>query len=62
MIVKMSQSFSNGIWGVGICLNICVCVCVCVCVQRFIQDFGGFFGGEGETPKFSVDVERVYST
>ena len=34
------------------------CVYVFVCVQGFIQDFELW---EGETPKFGVEVEGVYS-
>ena len=34
--------------------------CVSVCVQGYTQDFEGGLGGG--TPKFSIDLEGVYST
>ena len=58
MVVKDWQSFTNAIWGIGVCLNVCVCVCVCVQgVSYRILSLG-----RRETTKFGVDVEGVYST
>ena len=52
-MVKDVESSTNAIWGVGVCLN--VCVCVCRVSYRIL-------GGGGGTPKFSVNLEEVYST
>ena len=46
MVKDMIPSFTNAIWGIG--------VCVCVCVQDFIQDLS--LGREG-TPKVGLDME-----
>ena len=53
MMVRDVTKFHKHHLGVRVCLNVCVC--------RVSYRLLNFVGG-GETPKFSVDVERVYST
>ena len=55
-MVKDVTQFHKCHLGFGVCLY------MCVRVQGFMQDFEFWKGGGGNSTKFGVDLEGVYST